>query len=104
MFTYPDPQEALSIVSEDQSLFEPPYAAATPLSKPDMTASGSQHYGTAPDIHPLPPQHEWLIPGRHVSIKREYEHINGGSRWVLMLTAGASKVTAALCTRRMLFG
>ncbi|XP_023680402.2 Friend leukemia integration 1 transcription factor-like isoform X1 [Paramormyrops kingsleyae] len=72
-------QEALSIVSEDQSLFEPPYAAAAPLSKPDMTASGSQDYGTAPDIHPLPPQHEWLSPARHVSIKREYEHINGGS-------------------------
>uniref|UniRef100_A0A3B3R5E2 Fli-1 proto-onco, ETS transcription factor n=1 Tax=Paramormyrops kingsleyae TaxID=1676925 RepID=A0A3B3R5E2_9TELE len=96
--------EALSIVSEDQSLFEPPYAAAAPLSKPDMTASGSQDYGTAPDIHPLPPQHEWLSPARHVSIKREYEHINGGSRWVGALPFTGTKQPSGTDATRTPYG
>ncbi len=48
------------MVSEDQSLFEPPYAAAAPLPKTDMTASGAQDYGQPHKINPIPPQQEWI--------------------------------------------
>lgn len=71
------PQEALSVVSEDQSLFEPPYAAAAPLPKTDMTASGTQDYGQTHKINPLPPQQEWINQPVRVNVKREYEHMNG---------------------------
>uniref|UniRef100_A0A8C7XQV4 Fli-1 proto-oncogene, ETS transcription factor n=1 Tax=Oryzias sinensis TaxID=183150 RepID=A0A8C7XQV4_9TELE len=74
------PQEALSVVSEDQSLFEPPYAAAAPLPKTDMTASGTQDYGQTHKINPLPPQQEWINQPVRVNVKREYEHMNGSSR------------------------
>lgn len=70
-------QEALSVVSEDQSLFEPPYAAAAPLPKTDMTASGAQDYGQPHKINPLPPQQEWINQPVRVNVKREYDHING---------------------------
>lgn len=73
-------QEALSVVSEDQSLFEPPYAAAAaaaPLPKTDMTASGTQDYGQPHKINPLPPQQEWINQPVRVNVKREYEHMNG---------------------------
>ncbi|XP_064158179.1 Friend leukemia integration 1 transcription factor-like isoform X1 [Anguilla rostrata] len=70
-------QEALSVVSEDQSLFEPPYAAAAPLPKADMTASGAQDYGQPHKINPLPPQQEWISQPVRVNVKREYDHING---------------------------
>ncbi|KAM7413443.1 hypothetical protein PAMA_020709 [Pampus argenteus] len=70
-------QEALSVVSEDQSLFEPPYAAAAPLPKTDMTASGTQDYGQTHKINPLPPQQEWINQPVRVNVKREYEHMNG---------------------------
>lgn len=70
-------QEALSVVSEDQSLFEPPYAAAAPLPKTDMTASGTQDYGPTHKINPLPPQQEWINQPVRVNVKREYEHMNG---------------------------
>ncbi|XP_039646239.1 Friend leukemia integration 1 transcription factor isoform X8 [Perca fluviatilis] len=73
-------QEALSVVSEDQSLFEPPYAAAAPLPKTDMTASGTQDYGQTHKINPLPPQQEWINQPVRVNVKREYEHMNGSSR------------------------
>uniref|UniRef100_A0A3Q3WCD6 Uncharacterized protein n=1 Tax=Mola mola TaxID=94237 RepID=A0A3Q3WCD6_MOLML len=73
-------KEALSVVSEDQSLFEPPYAAAAPLPKTDMTASGTQDYGSTHKINPLPPQQEWINQPVRVSVKREYEHMNGSSR------------------------
>uniref|UniRef100_A0A3Q2XW10 Fli-1 proto-oncogene, ETS transcription factor n=1 Tax=Hippocampus comes TaxID=109280 RepID=A0A3Q2XW10_HIPCM len=69
--------EALSVVSEDQSLFEPPYAAAAPLPKKDMTASGAQDYGQTHKINPLPPPQEWLNQPVRVNVKREYEHMNG---------------------------
>ncbi|XP_061638060.1 Friend leukemia integration 1 transcription factor isoform X6 [Phyllopteryx taeniolatus] len=72
--------EALSVVSEDQSLFEPPYAAAAPLPKTDMTASGAQDYGQTHKINPLPPQQEWINQPVRVNVKREYEHMNGSSR------------------------
>ncbi|CAL8373442.1 unnamed protein product, partial [Gadus morhua 'NCC'] len=70
-------KEALSVVSEDQSLFEPPYAAAAPLPKTDMTASGTQDYGQTHKINPLPPQQEWINQPVRVNVKREYEHMNG---------------------------
>jgi len=70
-------QEALSVVSEDQSLFEPPYAAAAPLPKTDMTASGTQDYGQTHKINPLPPPQEWINQPVRVNVKREYEHMNG---------------------------
>ncbi|XP_056622028.1 Friend leukemia integration 1 transcription factor isoform X7 [Triplophysa dalaica] len=73
-------QEALSVVSEDQSLFEPPYAAPAPLPKTDMTASGAQDYGQPHKINPLPPQQEWINQPVRVNVKREYDHINGSSR------------------------
>lgn len=65
------------MVSEDQSLFEPPYAAAAPLPKTDMTASGTQDYGQTHKINPLPPQQEWINQPVRVNVKREYEHMNG---------------------------
>lgn len=65
------------MVSEDQSLFEPPYAAAAPLPKTDMTASGTQDYGPTHKINPLPPQQEWINQPVRVNVKREYEHMNG---------------------------
>ncbi|MGH0166967.1 UNVERIFIED_CONTAM: hypothetical protein FKN15_051845 [Acipenser sinensis] len=69
-------QEALSVVSDDQSLFEPPYAAAQ-LPKPDMTASGTQDYVQPHKITPLPPQQEWIHQPVRVNVKREYDHMNG---------------------------
>ncbi|XP_022535464.2 Friend leukemia integration 1 transcription factor isoform X1 [Astyanax mexicanus] len=71
------PQEALSVVSEDQSLFEPPYAAAAPLPKTDMTASGAQDYGQQHKINPIPSQQEWINQPVRVNVKREYDHLNG---------------------------
>lgn len=65
------------MVSEDQSLFEPPYAAAAPVPKTDMTASGTQDYGQTHKINPLPPQQEWINQPVRVNVKREYEHMNG---------------------------
>ncbi|CAB1348029.1 unnamed protein product [Coregonus sp. 'balchen'] len=73
-------KEALSVVSEDQSLFEPPYAAAAPLPKTDMTASGTQDYVQPHKINPLPPQQEWINQPVRVNVKREYDHINVSSR------------------------
>uniref|UniRef100_A0A3B3T690 Fli-1 proto-oncogene, ETS transcription factor n=1 Tax=Paramormyrops kingsleyae TaxID=1676925 RepID=A0A3B3T690_9TELE len=67
----------LKVVSEDQSLFEPPYAAAAPLPKPDMTASSTQDYVQPHKINPLPPQQEWINQPVRVNVKREYDHING---------------------------
>lgn len=74
------------MVSEDQSLFEPPYAAAAPLPKTDMTASGTQDYGQTHKINPLPPQQEWINQPVRVNVKREYEHMNG-SRYGMTFTS-----------------
>ncbi|KAI1230827.1 hypothetical protein IHE44_0008709 [Lamprotornis superbus] len=52
-------KEALSVVSDDQSLFDPTYGAAAQLPK-DMTASGSPDFGQPHKINPLPPQQEWI--------------------------------------------
>lgn len=70
------PQEALSVVSDDQSLFDPTYGAAAQLPK-DMTASGSPDFGQPHKINPLPPQQEWINQPVRVSVKREYDHMNG---------------------------
>ena len=71
------PQEALSVVSDDQSLFDSTYGAATHLPKADMTASGNPDYGQPHKINPLPPQQEWINQPVRVNVKREYDHMNG---------------------------
>ncbi|XP_030077657.1 Friend leukemia integration 1 transcription factor isoform X2 [Microcaecilia unicolor] len=70
-------KEALSVVSDDQSLFDSTYGAAAHLPKADMTASGNPDYGQPHKINPLPPQQEWINQPVQVNVKREYEHING---------------------------
>ncbi|XP_064434916.1 transcriptional regulator ERG isoform X6 [Mirounga angustirostris] len=73
--TVPDPaahiKEALSVVSEDQSLFECAYG--TPhLTKTDMTASSSGDYGQTSKMSPRVPQQDWLSqPPARVTIKME---------------------------------
>ncbi|GAA6081085.1 transcriptional regulator ERG isoform X1, partial [Tachysurus ichikawai] len=69
------PQEALSVVSEDQSLFECVYSVAQ-QAKPDMTASAVSEYGQS-KLSPRATQQDWLTPpsGR-VTIKMECS--NGG--------------------------
>ncbi|TSK16190.1 Transcriptional regulator Erg [Bagarius yarrelli] len=68
-------QEALSVVSEDQSLFECVYSVAQ-QAKPDMTASSVSEYGQN-KLSPRASQQDWLTPppGR-VTIKMECS--NGG--------------------------
>lgn len=77
-FLSPSPalQEALSVVSDDQSLFDSAYGSAH-LPKADMTASGSPDYGQPHKINPLPPQQEWINQPVRVNVKREYDHMNG---------------------------
>ncbi|XP_032487082.1 transcriptional regulator ERG isoform X6 [Phocoena sinus] len=64
-------EEALSVVSEDQSLFECAYG--TPhLAKTDMTASSSSDYGQTSKMSPRVPQQDWLSqPPARVTIKME---------------------------------
>ncbi|KAL0183320.1 hypothetical protein M9458_022695, partial [Cirrhinus mrigala] len=61
--------EALSVVSEDQSLFECSYGASH--SKTDMTASAAGEYGQS-KLSPRVHQQDWLAPptGR-VTVKLE---------------------------------
>ncbi|KAE8621450.1 hypothetical protein XENTR_v10004836 [Xenopus tropicalis] len=63
--------EALSVVSEDQSLFECAYG--TPhLTKTEMTASSSSDYGQTSKMSPRVPQQDWLSqPPSRVTIKME---------------------------------
>ncbi|XP_039770585.1 transcriptional regulator ERG isoform X4 [Ornithorhynchus anatinus] len=63
--------EALSVVSEDQSLFECAYG--TPhLTKAEMTASSSSEYGQTSKMSPRVPQQDWLSqPSARVTIKME---------------------------------
>uniref|UniRef100_K7FMU5 ETS transcription factor ERG n=1 Tax=Pelodiscus sinensis TaxID=13735 RepID=K7FMU5_PELSI len=72
-------QEALSVVSEDQSLFECAYG--TPhLAKTEMTASSSSEYGQTSKMSPRVPQQDWLSqPPARVTIKMECNpnQING---------------------------
>ncbi|XP_066455063.1 transcriptional regulator ERG isoform X6 [Eleutherodactylus coqui] len=73
------PAEALSVVSEDQSLFECAYG--TPhLAKAEMTATSSSEYGQASKMSPRVPQQDWLTqPSSRVTIKMECNpnQING---------------------------
>ncbi|XP_075856330.1 transcriptional regulator ERG isoform X3 [Microcebus murinus] len=64
-------KEALSVVSEDQSLFECAYG--TPhLAKTEMTASSSGDYGQTSKMSPRVPQQDWLSPPpARVTIKME---------------------------------
>ncbi|KAG8141486.1 hypothetical protein E2320_007106 [Naja naja] len=71
-------KEALSVVSEDQSLFDSTYGAGAHLSKADMTASGNPDYGQPHKINPLPPQQEWINQPVRVNVKREYDHMSSG--------------------------
>nr|XP_016847954.1 PREDICTED: transcriptional regulator ERG isoform X2 [Anolis carolinensis] len=78
--TVPDPAahikireqlEALSVVSEDQSLFECAYGT-THLAKTEMTASSSSEYGQTSKMSPRVPQQDWLSqPPARVTIKME---------------------------------
>ncbi|KAM9299147.1 Friend leukemia integration 1 transcription factor [Gastrophryne carolinensis] len=76
-------KEALSVVSEDPSLFESAYGAASQIPKPDMTASGNPDYGQPHKINGIPtpqqqqPPQEWINQPMRVTIKREYDHMNG---------------------------
>lgn len=64
-------QEALSVVSEDQSLFECAYGTPQ-LAKTDMTASSSGDYGQTSKMSPRVPQQDWLSqPPARVTIKME---------------------------------
>uniref|UniRef100_A0A3B4TLI9 Fli-1 proto-oncogene, ETS transcription factor n=1 Tax=Seriola dumerili TaxID=41447 RepID=A0A3B4TLI9_SERDU len=97
--------EALSVVSEDQSLFEPPYAAAAPLPKTDMTASGTQDYGQTHKINPLPPQQEWINQPVRVNVKREYEHMNGSRESPVDCSVGkCNKLVGGNDTSQMNYG
>ncbi|CAN0286489.1 unnamed protein product [Lampetra planeri] len=84
-------KEALSVVSDDQALFvdSPAYVSSalqgtagapvgvpSSLLKGEMTASAPGEFTQGGRLSPLP-QTEWLAQGGRVSIKREYEHING---------------------------
>nr|WKN12644.1 Fli1a [Haplophryne mollis] len=98
-------KEALSVVSEDQSLFEPPYGAAAPLPKTDMTASGTQDYGQTHKINPLPPQQEWINQPVRVSVKREYEHMNGSRESPVDCSVGkCNKLVGGNDTSQMNYG
>ncbi|KAF3692990.1 Friend leukemia integration 1 transcription factor Proto-oncogene Fli-1 Transcription factor ERGB [Channa argus] len=98
-------KEALSVVSEDQSLFEPPYAAAAPLPKTDMTASGTQDYSQTQKINPLPPQQEWINQQVRVNVKREYEHMNGSRESPVDCSVGkCNKLVGGNDTSQMNYG
>eukprot|EP00063_Salmo_salar_P043462 XP_014018297.1 PREDICTED: Friend leukemia integration 1 transcription factor-like isoform X7 [Salmo salar] len=99
-------KEALSVVSEDQSLFEPPYAAAAPLPKTDMTASGTQDYVQPHKINPLPPQQEWINQPVRVNVKREYDHINGSRESPVDCSVGGkcNKLVGGNDTSQMSYG
>ncbi|XP_062416638.1 Friend leukemia integration 1 transcription factor isoform X4 [Pungitius pungitius] len=98
-------KEALSVVSEDQSLFEPPYATAAPLPKTDMTASGTQDYGQTHKINPLPPQQEWINQPVRVNVKREYEHMNGSRESPVDCSVGkCNKLVGSNDTSQMNYG
>uniref|UniRef100_A0A672V3V7 ETS transcription factor ERG n=1 Tax=Strigops habroptila TaxID=2489341 RepID=A0A672V3V7_STRHB len=63
--------EALSVVSEDQSLFECAYGSPH-LAKTEMTASSSSEYGQTSKMSPRVPQQDWLSqPPARVTIKME---------------------------------
>ncbi|KAF5905476.1 Friend leukemia integration 1 transcription factor isoform X2, partial [Clarias magur] len=98
-------KEALSVVSEDQSLFEPPYAAAAPLPKTDMTASSTQDYGQQHKINPIPPQQEWINQPARINVKREYDHLNGTRESPVDCSVGkCNKLVSSSDTTQMGYG
>ncbi|XP_056141935.1 fli-1 proto-oncogene, ETS transcription factor-related sequence isoform X2 [Lampris incognitus] len=72
-------KEALSVVSEDHSVFEPPYPATASVMhvKADMTSPGGFSQASKPSPEPTEP--DWVGPGAQTAGKRG-EHINGTSR------------------------
>ncbi|XP_029927943.1 fli-1 proto-oncogene, ETS transcription factor-related sequence isoform X3 [Myripristis murdjan] len=71
-------KEALSVVSEDQSIFETPYPAAPAMHmKADMTSPGG--FSQASKHSPEPTEPEWVGSAAPGSGKRA-EHVNGTSR------------------------
>ncbi|XP_058243919.1 Friend leukemia integration 1 transcription factor isoform X3 [Hemibagrus wyckioides] len=98
-------KEALSVVSEDQSLFEPPYASAAPLPKTDMTASSTQDYGQQHKINPIPPQQEWINQPARINVKREYDHLNGTRESPVDCSVGkCNKLVSSSDTSQMGYG
>lgn len=72
-------QEALSVVSEDQPIFEPPYTAAPAMHmKTEMTSPGG--FSQTSKQSPEPAEPEWVGSVTQNSGKRG-EHVNG-TRWV----------------------
>lgn len=68
-------QEALSVVSEDQPIYEPPYSAAPAMHmKAEMTSPGG--FGQASKQSPEPAEPEWVGSAAHNPGKRG-EHVNG---------------------------
>uniref|UniRef100_A0A3Q0STV7 Fli-1 proto-oncogene, ETS transcription factor-related sequence n=1 Tax=Amphilophus citrinellus TaxID=61819 RepID=A0A3Q0STV7_AMPCI len=71
-------QEALSVVSEDQPIFEPTYSAAPAMHmKTEMTSSGG--FSQASKQSPDPTEPEWVGSAPQNAGKRG-EHVNGTSR------------------------
>ncbi|XP_017294972.1 fli-1 proto-oncogene, ETS transcription factor-related sequence isoform X2 [Kryptolebias marmoratus] len=72
-------KEALSVVSEDQPIFEPPYTAApaTMHMKSEMTSPGG--FSQASKQSPEPAESEWVGSAAQNPGKRG-EHVNGTSR------------------------
>ncbi|XP_026040176.1 fli-1 proto-oncogene, ETS transcription factor-related sequence isoform X3 [Astatotilapia calliptera] len=70
--------EALSVVSEDQPIFEPTYPAAPAMHmKTEMTSPGG--FSQTNKQSPEPTEPEWVGPGAPSAGKRE-QHVNGTSR------------------------
>lgn len=68
-------QEALSVVSEDQPIFEPPYTAAPAMHmKTEMTSPGG--FSQASKQSPEPTEPEWVGSVAQNPGKRG-EHVNG---------------------------
>lgn len=68
-------QEALSVVSEDQPIFEPPFPAAPAMHmKTEMTSPGG--FSQASKQSPEPGEPEWVGSAAPNAGKRG-EHVNG---------------------------
>ncbi|KAG9348620.1 hypothetical protein JZ751_002358 [Albula glossodonta] len=75
--------EALSVVSEDQSVFDCSYGVPHPP-KTEMTASSASEYGQTVKLSPRVQQQDWIPqPAARVKIECNASHINS-SRWVLL--------------------
>ncbi|XP_058865210.1 retroviral integration site protein Fli-1 homolog isoform X2 [Acipenser ruthenus] len=67
-------REALSVVSEDPSIFDSSYGSSH-LMKTDMTSEGDFSQGSKES--PEAVEQDWLHQGGRATIKRENEHVNG---------------------------